>query len=63
MVQQFVQKCFNLFVTIILLLPMCLIFKCFETHHKIMYSNFLIIQYFLDCTCMALQSPRNAQWR
>ena len=48
MFKQSVPMCFNLFFSI-LHFPLCLAFTkrmCFETHHKILYSNFPIVQYF-----------------
>ena len=62
--KQFVQIYFNLFCTTILH-SLCVDFiegKCFETDHKIMYSNSPIAQHFSDYICMVWQSPCNAQW-
>ena len=60
MVKQFIQICLNLFFTTILLISLCLVLiegKCVDTHYKVLCSAFPIVEYFSDCTCMALQSP------
>ena len=54
MVKQFVQIWFSLFFTSILHLSFRPVFiekKCFKIHHKRLYSNFPIVQFFLDCIC------------
>ena len=50
MIKQFFQICFNSFFTTILHLFFCLVLiegKFLETHRKILYSNFPVVQYFL----------------
>ena len=52
---------FKLFFTTIPYLSLCLVFiegKCFETHQKILYSNFLFIRYFSVYTCIGINGTK-----